>query len=70
MAPVAGPININTASAAELEALPGIGPALAERIIEYRNEHGPFSTIDALVDVQGVSERMVEDFRDQVTVGP
>lgn len=70
VAPVAGPINVNTASAAELEALPGIGPALAERIIEYRNEHGPFSTIDALVDVQGVSERMVEDFRDQVTVGP
>ncbi len=65
-----GPINVNTASEAELESLPGIGPSLAQRIVDYRNEHGPFASLDELANIQGISERMVDDFRDQVTVGP
>ncbi len=65
-----GPININTASAAVLEQLSGIGPSLAQRIVDFRNAHGPFATVDDLASVQGISVRMVDDFRDQVTVGP
>lgn len=64
------PININSASVAELESLSGVGPSIAQRIIDYRNANGPFSTVDELSNVQGISSRMVDDFRDQVTVGP
>ncbi len=62
-------IDINTASADELEALPGIGPALAERIVAYRTEHGPFQSVDELAEVRGISPRMVDELRDLVTVG-
>ncbi len=65
-----GPMNINTASVAELEKLSGIGPTLAQRIVDYRKAHGPFVTVDALANVQGISARMVDEFRNQVTVGP
>ncbi len=67
---LAGPININTAGASELELLPGIGPSIAQRIVDYRDAHGPYSKVDDLANVQGISQRMVDDFRDQVTVGP
>jgi competence protein ComEA len=63
-------ININTASAEELEALPGIGEVIASRIIEYREEHGPFRSVDDLIHVQGISSRAIEEFRDQVTTSP
>ncbi len=66
----AEPVDINTASVAELDQLSGIGPTLAQRIVDYRNAHGPFVTVDALANVQGISARMVDDFRNQVTVGP
>lgn len=62
-------IDINTASADELETLPGIGPALAERIVAYRTEHGPFQSVDELAEVRGISPRMVEELRGLVTVG-
>lgn len=65
-----GPIDVNSASAAELEALPGVGPVLAQRIVAYRDEHGPFATLDALDAVQGVSARMVDGWRQMATVGP
>lgn len=63
-------VNLNTASAADLELLPGIGPALATRIVEYRTQQGPFQTIDELAEIQGISERMVDELRPLVAVGP
>ncbi|WP_136193154.1 MULTISPECIES: ComEA family DNA-binding protein [Actinomyces] len=64
----AGRININTAGAAELENLPGIGPALAQRIIDYRNEHGPFTSVDDLTGVSGIGAAKLEELRDRATV--
>ena len=66
--PAAGPININTAGASELEALPGIGPALAARIVEYRDGHGPFASVDDLTDVPGIGPAKLEALRSQATV--
>ena len=63
------PVNINTASSEELQTLPGIGPALAERIITYRIEHGLFRSIDDLINVKGIGPSVLADFRDLVTVG-
>ena len=63
-----GTVNINTASASELEKLPGIGPALAPRIVEYRDSHGPFATVDALTDVPGIGKAKLEAPREQATV--
>jgi competence ComEA-like helix-hairpin-helix protein len=54
-------ININTATQAQLELLPGIGPSLASRIISHRNEHGAFATVDALDDVKGIGPKKLED---------
>lgn len=60
--------NINSADEEALIALPGIGPALARRIIAYRTEHGPFATIDQLEAIQGIGPRNIDDFRHLVTV--
>lgn len=62
-------IDLNTADTDQLEQLPGIGPVLAERIITYREEHGPFEAPEDLANVSGISTRMVEEFHDQVSVG-
>ena len=61
-------VNVNTATETELEALPGIGPVLAQRIVDYRTQHGPFATIDALDDVSGIGPATLADLRDLVTV--
>jgi competence protein ComEA len=61
-------ININIASQAELESLPGIGPSTARKIIEYREAHGPFLTIDDIIDVQGVGSGTFERIKDLITV--
>ncbi|MEX2538265.1 MAG: ComEA family DNA-binding protein [Actinomycetota bacterium] len=61
-------INLNTASAADLDTLPGIGPALAERIISYREEHGGFRTVDELLDVPGIGPTKLDEIRDLATV--
>jgi len=65
---LSGLIDINTASAIELDTLPGIGPALADAIIEYRTEHGRFGSVDELARVPGISVRMVDNMRDLITV--
>ncbi|MGH9173419.1 MAG: helix-hairpin-helix domain-containing protein, partial [Vicinamibacterales bacterium] len=54
-----GPVNINLAGVAELDTLPGIGPAISQRIIEYRETNGPFQSVDQLEEIAGISERMV-----------
>ena len=69
MVPQQSLVNINTATAEELEALPRIGPALAQRIIEYRTEHGPFQRVDDLINVKGIGATLLEKIRPLVTVG-
>ena len=61
-------VNVNTASASELETLPRIGPALAQRIIDFRTEYGPFGSVDELELVQGIGPRTVDAFAHLVTV--
>ncbi len=68
-APDAGTaVGINSASAPELERLPGIGPALAEAIVEYREAHGLFQSIDDLLDVPGIGPAKMELLRPWVTL--
>jgi len=62
-------IDLNTASAAELDSLPGVGPVISQRIIEYREINGPFTSIDGLAEIEGISASMVEELRPLVTVG-
>lgn len=62
------PINLNTATEPELEELPGIGPALAEKIIDYRTEHGSFGSVDELKQVSGIGDVRFADLKDLVTV--
>ena len=61
-------VNVNLATQSELQQLPGIGPALAERIRQQRDLNGPFQSLDDLTEVSGISDRMVEEFRDYATV--
>lgn len=62
------PVNINSADATTLQTLPGIGPALAERIIAHREVHGRFGTVDELVAVSGIGPATLSQLRDLVTV--
>ncbi len=64
-----GLININTAAAAELDALPGIGDVLAGRIIEYRELNGGFQSIEEIMAVSGIGEKKFGDIKDRITVG-
>lgn len=64
----APPIDLNAADAAALETLPGIGPALAARILEHRAEHGPFASVDALTGVKGIGPKTLERLRPRITV--
>ena len=63
---IEGTININTATASELEALPGIGPSLAEKIVAYRLEHGLFNEPEDLLQVSGVGPAKLEQIRDLI----
>ena len=63
-----GKININTASSVILETLPGIGPVLASRIVEYRSENGPFSSIEELSKVEGIGSKTLLDILNLITV--
>lgn len=66
--PISGLIRINTATIEELEELSGIGPVIAQRIIDYRNAHGAFKTKDALQDVKGIGIKKLEKFQDQISL--
>jgi competence protein ComEA len=62
-------VNVNTASAADFEALPGIGPKLAARIVDYRQKNGPFKKIEDLMNVQGLGEKNFLKLKPQLTLG-
>lgn len=66
----ASPVNLNTATAADLEKLPGIGPATAARIIEYRQKNGNFKKAEELMNVQGIGEKTFLKLKSLVTVTP
>ena len=66
---VAAMVNINTASAAELETLPGIGAKTAGRILEYRQKNGPFKKVEELMNVRGVGEKSFLRLKNQISVG-
>ncbi len=63
-----GKINLNTATVAQLTTLPGIGPRIAERIITYRKQHGPFKRIEEIMNVRGVGRKVFQRIRDHLTV--
>jgi competence protein ComEA len=61
-------VDVNRATASALEALPGIGPATAEAILSHRERHGPFRSVDSLIDVRGIGPAKLEQLRDLVRV--
>jgi len=63
-------ININTASLAELDTLPGIGPTTAQKIVDYRNQNGPFLSKEDIINVSGIGPGTYERLKDLITVGP
>lgn len=65
----ADPVNVNTATAAQFEALPGIGPTMARRIVEHREKHGPFAKLEDLMQVKGIGEKAFLRLRPLLTVG-
>jgi competence protein ComEA len=63
-----GPVNINSASLDQLETLPGIGPAIGQRIIDYRSAHGPFKTIEQIMNVKGIGPATFANLKSHITV--
>ena len=66
---VSFPVNINTADADTLTGLPGIGQVLAERIVAYRRQNGPFRAVEEIMKVEGIGEKKAEAILDLITVG-
>jgi len=63
-------INLNTANAAELEKLPGVGPAMAARILEYRQKNGSFKKLEELMNVKGIGEKTFLKLKPLITITP
>lgn len=63
-----GTIDLNTASAAQLEELPGVGPSIAQRILEHREKNGPFASVDGLLEVSGIGPATLEEIRERARV--
>lgn len=68
--PATAIVNLNTAAAADLEGLPGIGAKTAARIVEYRQKNGPFKKVEELMNVRGLGEKNFLKLRTQLTVAP
>lgn len=68
--PAFAQVDLNTATQSELESLPGIGPAKARAILEYRQQHGPFLSVEELAKVKGIGPATVERLRPEVIAGP
>lgn len=62
-------ININTATIEQLSEIRGIGPAIAQRVVEYRQENGSFSSVDEIVNVRGIGPKTLANIRDSITAG-
>ena len=67
-ATASGQVDLNTATLAQLEELPGVGPVLAQRILDWRTEHGRFTSVDELQEVTGVGEKKFESLKAHVRV--
>ena len=63
-------ININTATLEQLDTLPGIGPSIAQAIIDYRTANGPFKTIEDINSVKGIGDVLFAKIRAKITIGP
>jgi competence protein ComEA len=63
-----GKLDLNTATAAQLEELPGVGPVLAQRIVDWRTEHGRFASVDELGEVSGIGEKIFAELQPKVSV--
>jgi comEA protein len=66
----AAPVNLNSASAEQLEQVPGIGPATAKSIIDFREKSGPFKRVEDVLAIRGISKRALERMRPYLTVNP
>ena len=63
-----GTVDLNTADAALLDTLPGVGPVIAERIVAWRDENGPFTSVEELGEVDGIGPALLDKIRDAVRV--
>lgn len=64
------PVNLNTATKADLEKLPGIGPSMAQRILDYRQKNGSFKKVEELMNIQGIGEKSFLKLKALITVTP
>lgn len=68
-APVFAALDLNTATVAELDALPGVGPSRAQAIVDYRSQHGPFASVDELRKVKGIGDKTFAELKPLLSVG-